>query len=217
MVYLIIVGGLIAYLIGSIPTSVWYGKATQGIDIRDYGSGNAGATNTFRTLGKKAGIFVMVIDIFKGFVATSLAYLFVVVDAPLSTNQLIVCQLIYGFLAVVGHIFPVYERFKGGKGVASLLGMVLAVNTPAALICVVIFLIVFVISKYVSLGSMIAALSFPILLLMPKFNHDQPNPFLIGFGFLVFMLVVVTHKKNIRRLINGEENKTNLKLAKNRG
>ncbi|MBB6612975.1 glycerol-3-phosphate 1-O-acyltransferase PlsY [Pontibacter sp. Tf4] len=199
-----------AYLIGSVCTAVWLGKWYYGIDIRQHGSGNSGATNTFRVLGKKPGTIVMLIDIFKGWLATSLAGFLVLFNA-IPADDLIIYQLIMGMLAVIGHIFPVYERFKGGKGVATLLGMMLAIQTDVALLCMVIFVIVLFTSRYVSLGSMIAALSFPILLLLPRFHPD--NPILIIFGFILFAVVVLTHRKNINRLIAGEESKANIKIG----
>ncbi|WP_026463333.1 glycerol-3-phosphate 1-O-acyltransferase PlsY [Adhaeribacter aquaticus] len=200
---------LAAYLIGAIPTAVWVGRAFFGIDVRDYGSGNAGATNTFRVLGKKPGSFVMLFDIFKGWAATSLAnYLLLLNLIP--AENLIQYKLIMGVLAVLGHVFPVYVGFKGGKGVATLMGMVLAIHTPAALICLGIFIVVLLISRYVSLGSMIAAISFPLLLLMPRFHPDEP--LLIIFGFLLSAMVVLTHKKNINRLLHGQESKANIRI-----
>ena len=203
-----------AYLIGSICTAVWLGKWYYGIDIRKHGSGNSGATNTFRVLGKKPGTIVMLIDIFKGWAATSLASLLVLFDA-IPTDNLIVFQLLMGMIAVVGHIFPVYERFKGGKGVATLLGMMLAIEPEVALVCIVIFVVVLFVSKYVSLGSIIAALAFPMLLLLhPRFHPD--NPLLIIFGFILFAIVVITHRKNINRLIAGEESKANINLGRKR-
>jgi acyl phosphate:glycerol-3-phosphate acyltransferase len=204
---------LVAYLIGSISTAVWLGKWYYGIDIRQHGSGNSGATNTFRVLGKKPGTIVMLIDILKGWAATSLAGLLIVFEAIPDHHPIIYYQLAMGMLAVVGHIFPVYERFKGGKGVATLLGMMLAIQPEVALVCIVIFIIVLFISKYVSLGSMIAALAFPMLLLLhPRFHPD--NPVLIIFGFILFALVVITHRKNINRIIAGEESKANIRLSR---
>ena len=201
-----------AYLIGSICTAVWLGKWYYGIDIRKHGSGNSGATNTFRVLGKKPGTIVMLIDIFKGWAATSLANVLLLFDA-IHADNLIIFQLLMGMLAVVGHIFPVYERFKGGKGVATLLGMMLAIQPEAALVCIVIFVVVLLLSKYVSLGSMIAALAFPMLLLLhPRFHPD--NPILIIFGFILFAIVVITHRKNINRLIAGEESKANITIGR---
>ncbi|WP_347157836.1 glycerol-3-phosphate 1-O-acyltransferase PlsY [Pontibacter chitinilyticus] len=212
-IFLIAILCVAAYLIGSVCTAVWVGKAYYGIDIRQHGSGNSGATNTFRVLGKKPGTAVMLIDIFKGWLATSLAGLLIIFHA-IPAEQLVVFQLLLGALAVVGHIFPVYERFKGGKGVATLLGMVLAIQPLVALMCILIFVVVLLTSKYVSLGSMLAALAFPILLLLPRFHPD--NPILIIFGFVIFAVVVLTHRKNINRLIQGEESKANIHLGRKR-
>lgn len=209
-ILLIAVLFLAAYLIGSVSTAVWIGKAYYGVDIRQHGSGNSGATNTFRVLGKKPGTIVMLIDIFKGWAATSLAGLLVIFHM-VEADNLVIYQLIMGALAVLGHIFPVYEKFKGGKGVATLLGMMLAIHLEVALMCTVIFVIVLFTSKYVSLGSMIAALAFPILLLLPRFHPD--NPILIIFGFILFAVVALTHRKNINRLLQGEESKANIKLG----
>ncbi len=200
-----------AYLLGSLPTSVWLGQAYFGIDVRNFGSGNAGATNTFRVLGRKAGIIVMLVDILKGWTATSLALLLYLMNV-IPFDDLLMYKLLFGILSVLGHIFPIYVGFKGGKGVATLLGMVLAIHTEAALLCMVIFFVVLLTSKYVSLGSMIAALAFPILLLLPRFSPD--DPMMIVFGFVMFAIVVITHQKNIVRLINGEESRTNIRLRK---
>lgn len=205
----ILITGLIllaAYLIGAIPTAVWVGKSIYGIDVRQHGSGNAGATNTFRVLGKKPGAFVMAVDILKGWAATSLAHL-LVIWGLIDLDQLVLFKIILGVLAVVGHIFPVYAGFKGGKGVATLMGMVLAIHLPAALICLGIFVVVLLLFKYVSLGSMIAAIAFPLLLLLPRFHPEEP--LLIVFGFLLSGMVVLTHKKNIGRLLQGQESKVN--------
>jgi glycerol-3-phosphate acyltransferase PlsY len=210
-VLLIIAGFVMAYLLGSLPTSVWLGQAYFGIDVRNFGSGNAGATNTFRVLGRKAGIIVMLVDILKGWTATSLALLLYLMNV-IPFDDLLMYKLLFGILSVLGHIFPIYVGFKGGKGVATLLGMVLAIHTEAALLCMVIFFVVLLTSKYVSLGSMIAALAFPILLLLPRFSPD--DPMMIVFGFVMFAIVVITHQKNIVRLINGEESRTNIRLRK---
>ncbi|PIQ20745.1 MAG: acyl-phosphate glycerol 3-phosphate acyltransferase [Cytophagales bacterium CG18_big_fil_WC_8_21_14_2_50_42_9] len=195
---------LAAYLLGAIPTAVWVGKSFYGIDVRQHGSGNAGATNTFRVLGKKPGAFVMLVDILKGWAATSLANILVMLEV-ISPEKLILFKIILGILAVIGHIFPIYVGFKGGKGVATLMGMVLAIQPVAALICLGIFMVVLLVSKYVSLGSMIAAVAFPLLLLLPRFYPDEP--LLIVFGFILSLLVILTHKKNINRLLQGQESK----------
>jgi len=212
-ILLIAILGVAAYLIGSICTGVWVGKAYYGIDIRQHGSGNSGATNTFRVLGKKPGAAVMLIDVFKGWTATSLAG-FLIIFNVIPADQLVVYQLALGALAVLGHIFPVYERFQGGKGVATLLGMMLAIQPLVALMCIIVFVVVLFTSRYVSLGSMMAALAFPILLLLPRFHPD--NPILIIFGFVIFAVVVLTHRKNINRLLQGEESKANIHLGRRR-
>ena len=204
----IILGAFVAYLIGSFITAIWYGKHYHNIDIRTCGSGNAGATNTFRVLGKKAGTIVMLIDIFKGWVATSLAVFLVYFDI-IDKSQLDVYKLIYGLAAVTGHIFPIFERFKGGKGIATLLGMVFSIQFEAALVCLAVFLIVLITSKYVSLGSMISTLAFPLMIIFIPHFHTE-TPIIIVFGFAIFLMVVLTHKKNIKRLFLGEENKTYL-------
>lgn len=204
---------LAAYLTGAIPSAVWLGKSFFGVDVREHGSGNAGATNTFRVLGKKAGIIVMAADILKGSLATSYALILLNLSI-IHPDNIVFYKLVLGVIAVLGHIFPVYVNFKGGKGVATLLGMVLAIHLEAALICVLVFLVVFLISKYVSLGSMIAALAFPILLLLPRFSPDEP--ILIFFGFVLFLLVVLTHQKNIKRILNGEESKMQIRLKRPR-
>lgn len=210
-IILIIAAFIASYLIGSLPTALWYGQAFHGIDIRNYGSGNSGATNTFRVLGKKAGSIVMAVDVFKGWTATSIATILMHLDVFTEPN-LITYQLFIGIVAVIGHIFPVYAGFRGGKGVATLLGMVLAIHIEAALLCILIFFLVLLLSKYVSLGSMIASLAFPLLLLMPRFSPD--DPILIVFGFAMFAIVALTHQKNIIRLLHGEESRTNIRLRK---
>lgn len=195
-----------AYLLGSIPTSVWYGRAFFRVDVRDFGSGNAGATNTFRILGKRAGTIVLLCDMLKGYSAALLATLLLQSGYIAETNVLMF-KLIFGLIAVVGHLYPVFAQFRGGKGVATLLGMVLATHPEVAVVCIGIFLLVVIASQYVSLGSLLAALSFPILLLLRVFGQKE-SPLLIVFGFVVFLLVVLTHKKNISRIISGQESRT---------
>lgn len=195
-----------AYLLGSIPTSVWYGRAFFRVDVRDFGSGNAGATNTFRVLGKRAGTIVLLCDMLKGYSAALLATLLLQSGYIAETNVLMF-KLIFGLIAVVGHLYPVFAQFRGGKGVATLLGMVLATHPEVAVVCIGIFLLVVIASQYVSLGSLLAALSFPILLLLRVFGQKE-SPLLIVFGFVVFLLVVLTHKKNISRIISGQESRT---------
>ncbi|MEM9830873.1 MAG: glycerol-3-phosphate 1-O-acyltransferase PlsY [Bacteroidota bacterium] len=202
---------ILAYLLGSIPSAVWYGQRMYGIDVRQQGSGNAGATNTFRVLGKRAGIIVLLLDMLKGAAATSLARVLLQYDIILA-DRLVEFQLLLGIVAVVGHIFPVFTNFDGGKGVATLSGMVLIIQPVVALLCTLVFLTILISTKYVSLGSLLAALSFPLLLLLRPFRTGEP--LLVAFGFAMFILLVVTHQKNIRRLLNGDENRTYLFVKK---
>ena len=198
-----------AYLLGSVPTSVWVGRAFYGKDVRDYGSGNAGASNTFRVLGKKAGIPVLVFDIFKGWAAVKLIY-FTNLYLP-GTGDYINLQLGLGVAALVGHIFPVYVGFKGGKGVATLFGAVIAIEPTTSIIAISIFIISLLITKYVSLSSMIAGFSFPILIIVV---FKETNISLVIFSMVIAILLLFTHQKNIERLLAREENKANLKIKK---
>jgi len=203
----IILAVILAYVLGSTPTAVWYGLRFHQVDVRQHGSGNAGATNTFRVLGKQAGSIVMLVDILKGLSATMLAFVLVEAGA-IEKGQIVEYKLLLGIVAVVGHVFPFYTNFKGGKGVATLLGMVISIQPLVALSCILVFLVVLTLSKYVSLSSLLATLSFPVLLLVPPFKTDEP--ILIIFGFTMFLVLAITHKKNIRRIINGNESRTYL-------
>lgn len=199
---------ILAYLFGSIPTAVWIGQAFYGIDVREYGSGNAGATNTFRVLGKKAGIAVMFLDILKGYTATNLVYLIgLSVTGPQNSVQFVNYQLALGITAVMGHLFPVFAGFRGGKGIATLFGMILAVQSQAAMLCVLTFIIVLLITKYVSLSSILAGFSFPLSII---FIFQSPIRSVVLYGMCICVLILVTHQKNIERLIKGKESKVNL-------
>lgn len=205
-VLLISITIVVAYLLGSIPTAVWYGQGFFNLDIRKYGSGNAGATNTFRVLGKRAGTIVMLVDVLKGYTAAILATLLWYFNV-VSETEILTFKIVLGLVAVIGHLYPVFANFKGGKGVATLLGMMLATHPEMAAVCIGVFLLVVIASQYVSLGSIVAALAFPVLLLLRIFGQ-QESPILIVFGFVVFLLVVLTHQKNIARLLRGEESRT---------
>jgi len=205
----VIFWGIIAYVIGSIPSSIWIGKSYFGKDVRDFGSGNAGATNTFRVLGKRAGIIVLLLDILKGVTAASL--ILYMPSVSHGTDQYVNLQLLFGILAVVGHIFPVFENFNGGKGIATLFGMLIGIHYILAVACVALFIIVLLLTRYVSLSSILATISFPILTIY-IFNRDEP--LFIAFGIAAALMVVITHKKNIVRLLNGEETKANLFKSK---
>jgi len=200
-----IIFGLAAYLLGSIPTAVWIGKAKYGIDVREHGSNNAGATNTFRVLGKKPGIVVLLIDILKGFSAVFMPFVFGV--GAWGDDHLINVQLVAALLAVFGHVLPLFAGFKGGKGVATSLGVIIGIHPLAAGICVIVFLVVFISSKFVSLGAITAACCFPILL---AFYFKVDSIWLLAFSMLLSAAVIYVHRKNIGRLLKGEENKMNL-------
>lgn len=205
---LLILFGILAYFIGSIPTAVWYGKLIHGVDVREHGSGNPGATNTFRVLGKRAGTIVMLVDIAKGLLATFLATILLRM-AVLPEEKLIITKLVFGMVAVFGHIFPVFIRFRGGKGVATLLGMMIGIQPVVALLSALIFLTTLLTTKYVSLSSMLGALSFPLMLIfIPRFKSGEP--ILVIFGFFLALVVIWSHHKNVKRLLHGEENKTHL-------
>ncbi len=193
---------ILAYCIGSIPTAVWVSKYYFGIDIREYGSGNAGATNTFRVLGSKWGTLVMVIDVLKGLAAVKLALLlpyYIENDFALTNFQIGL-----GMAAVLGHIFPIWAQFKGGKGVATLFGLVIGISPWTALCCSGIFLLVLYLTRFVSLSSILASIAFPIFILV-IFNVD--NHAYRVFAIVVALLVILTHQKNISRLLKGSESK----------
>lgn len=206
-----IIGVLIAYLTGAIPTAVWLGQVSHGVDIRDFGSGNSGATNSFRILGRKIGIQVLIIDIIKGAVAVNLSYYFAY-SIP-GTENFTSFQLVLGLFAILGHIFPVYAGFKGGKGIATLLGVLLAIHPDAALYCIIIFLLVFLLTRYVSLGSMLAALAFPFIVII-VFQERAES--LAIFSMFISIMVLITHQKNIERLLKRKESRAILYRFKRR-
>jgi glycerol-3-phosphate acyltransferase PlsY len=198
---------IIAYLFGSIPTAVWVGKAWYGIDVREHGSKNAGATNTFRVLGKKPGRIVLLIDVFKGALATLFPVISSHIYLHLEVDALVEVQLLAAIFAVTGHVFPIFAQFRGGKGVATSLGVIIGLQPFAALICLIIFLVVFIISKFVSLGAICASVAFPLVV---RFILKEESLLLVGFSVLLSGLVIFAHRKNIGRLIKGEESKMNL-------
>lgn len=193
---------IIAYLIGSIPTALLVSKRFFGIDIREYGSGNMGATNTFRVLGSRYGTMVMLIDILKGMAAVMLYnFLPFYLHHELARTNL---MLGLGLAAVAGHIFPVFANFKGGKGVATLLGMVLAIQPVIAVCCIGIFALVLFLTRYVSLSSILAAIALPVCVL---WIWNESEILYRIFTLLVAILVIVTHQKNIGRLLRGVESR----------
>ena len=196
-----IFGLCLAYLIGSVPSAVWIGKAFYGIDVREYGSGNAGATNTFRVLGKKPGWVVLLLDILKGFFSVKLAYL--IGDYEPLSPEFIDFELALAVCGLLGHIFPVYVGFRGGKGVATMLGILIGVHPPAAGICAMVFLVSFMITRYVSLSSMLAGITFPVVIMVFYSTNSSINI----FSLAVAIMILVTHQRNIERLFAGEESR----------
>lgn len=202
IISLSVIAVVLAYLAGSIPSSVWAGKLFHGIDIREHGSGNAGATNTIRVLGWKTGIPVLIFDLFKGWLAAMLPKF--LAAAPENSETMMVLMIVCGMAAILGHVFPLFAGFRGGKGVATTFGVLLALHPLLTLTCAGIFLLVLFISGYVSLSSMTAVTMFPILLVTV---FRTPSAILIIFSVVVALAVIITHTKNIGRLLRGEENK----------
>jgi glycerol-3-phosphate acyltransferase PlsY len=195
---------VLAYLIGSIPTAVWISRTVYGTDIREHGSGNAGATNTFRVLGSKAGAVVLLGDMLKGFLAVKLSLL-----SPYAwdSEQITNLQVALGLFAVLGHIFPIWAEFRGGKGIATLFGMILAIQPLVAVTLVGVFLLMLFLTRYVSLSSICASITFPLLIL---FIFRMPELSYRVFAIATACLVVLTHYKNITRLLHGNESKVPL-------
>lgn len=205
---------ILSYLIGSIPNSIIISKAVSGIDIRQHGSGNAGGTNVLRVLGWKYGLIVIFLDALKGAIAVVLIARLFYGPLPFENvspfDDFTLIQIIAGMSAVIGHIWTVFAGFKGGKGIATALGMLLTLITVDMLIAVGVFTLVVLISRYVSLGSIIAAISVPATLFIREnlFHVDIPGystlfPFILG----ITALVIFTHRKNLIRLLRGNENK----------
>lgn len=202
-----------SYLVGSIPSSIWMGKLFKGVDIRDFGSGNAGATNTFRLLGWKPGVIVLLIDFFKGFSCSlwisQLAYH--IGSGPVSLFDFWdvhpFLKIACGVVAVIGHMFPIYANFDGGKGMATAAGMLCGIEPVSVGITAGVFLIVMLISRYVSLASLVAAFIYPLLLVVLRysFGWDLDGSVLI-FGALIGIGIIIKHRGNIKRLLNGTEN-----------
>jgi len=202
VIYLTAIALILSYLAGSIPSAVWAGKLFHGIDIREHGSGNAGATNTIRVLGWKTGVPVLIFDLAKGWLAGSLPLF--LNAAPEGSSQMLALQIACGVAAIIGHVFPVFAGFRGGKGVATTFGVLLSLQPLLTLTCAGIFLAVLLISRYVSLSSIIAGIMFPVLL-MTVFH--TPSLLFRIFSVVIAVALVVTHWKNIGRLIRGEEKK----------
>ena len=205
---------LLSYLVGSIPSSIWVGKIVKGVDIRNHGSGNAGATNTFRLLGWQPGVAVLAIDFLKGFASSywisQLAYH--IGSGPVSMFEFwslaSFLSITCGIAAVVGHMFPLYANFDGGKGMATAGGMLCGIEPVSVGIAAVFFLIVLLTSRFVSLASLVAAFVYPLVLVVLRYGYswDIDGSILIFAGF-IGLAIIIKHKGNIKRLLNGTENK----------
>jgi len=202
-----IIVAIIAYCLGSVSFSVLISKKMAGFDVREKGSKNAGSTNVLRTVGKKAAIITLICDILKGVIAVAIAVL--LGNLVEGTDKALLAQ-IAGLFAVIGHTFPVFFKFKGGKGVATALGVLFIINWQIALICLVFALLLMVITKIVSVGSLAAAVLFPVLTMFITTNYITPGNYLI-FGILMAVFIIYNHRANLKRLANGTENKINLK------
>lgn len=203
---------IIAYLLGSISFSVIISKKMAGFDVREKGSGNAGTTNVLRTVGKKASIITLICDILKGVVAILVAYIAGLILKD-SVDKALLIQLA-GLAVIIGHTFPIYFGFKGGKGIATALGVLLITNWNIGLICLVFALVLMIITKMVSLGSLAAAVLFPILIIfMPHTSYLVDGNYII-YGILIAALVIFNHRANVKRLLTGTENKIDFKKIK---
>ena len=217
--YCIITLVIIAYLLGSIPSAVWIGQHYYGIDIREYGSKNAGTTNVLRVLGWRASLPVFVIDFIKGFMAVTVMSL-MRYDEHITSAMLINLRIIATVAVVLGHIFPLFANFKGGKGVATIVGAVTGIQPEIALICFGVWFIIFMLWHYVSLASMIAGCCFPVLVAIfsgsSYARHGEMSVTFLIFSVIVAALLLWTHRKNIARLKNGTESKIILWKHKNK-
>ena len=205
-----IIVAIIAYLLGSISFSVIISKKMAGFDVREKGRGNAGSTNVLRTVGKKAAVLTLICDCLKGVLAILIAYIAGNIVKDIDKSLLV--QLA-GIFVVIGHTFPVFFKFKGGKGVATSLGVLLMVNWQIGLICLVFALVLMALTRFVSLGSVAAAVLFPVLTVFIRTNYLVPGNYII-FGIILAVLVIFNHRENVKRLLEGKENKLSFKSTK---
>lgn len=212
---------ILSYLVGSIPTSIIISKLSHGIDIREHGSGNAGGTNVMRVLGWKKGLLVIILDALKGAFAVVVIARLHYGGLPFQNvspfDDFTLVQIIAGIAAVIGHIWTVFAGFRGGKGIATALGMLIMIVTVDMLIALGIFILVVSISRYVSLGSILAAVSVPLTLIFREnvlHDHIQSYGTILPFVVALALLVIFTHRKNVIRLLNGTESKLSFKKKK---
>lgn len=212
MTYYILMG-IIAYLIGSINFSIILSKKMAGFDVRQKGSGNAGTTNMLRAVGKKAAAITLVLDILKGVVSILIAILLGKLCSNVIVNDVNPAILVQvaGVCAILGHTFPIYFGFKGGKGIATALGILLITNWQIGLICLVFALVIIIITRTVSIGSIAATILFPVLtLFLGKENFIVTGSYFI-YSVIIALIVCFNHRENIKRLVNGTENKLSFK------
>lgn len=211
-----IIVAIIAYLLGSISFSVIFSKKMAGFDVRQKGSGNAGTTNVLRSVGKKAAVFTLICDVLKGVVAILIACLVGKIVKDLNNSLLV---QIAGIAVIIGHTFPIFFGFKGGKGIATSLGVLLVTNWNIGLICLVFALVLMALTRIVSLGSIAAAILFPVLVLCMSTNVYISNAYIAEGNYIIYaiilaVLVVFNHRANVKRLLNGTENKLDFKKIK---
>ena len=207
-----IIVAIIAYLMGSISFSVIISKKMAGFDVREKGSGNAGTTNVLRTVGKKASILTLICDILKGVIAVLVAYIVGLIIKEGIDKALLI--QIAGIAVILGHTFPIFFGFKGGKGIATALGVLMITNWNIGLICLVFALVLMILTKIVSLGSVAAGILFPVLIIfMPHTAYLVDGSYII-YSILLAVLVVFNHRANVKRLLEGKENKLDFKKIK---
>ena len=197
---------VIAYLIGSVSSSIIIGKHFYGIDVRDYGSNNPGANNTQRVLGWKMGLIVFAFDVIKGVIAVQLVRF---LPFEPETNPYVASQIVFGLAAILGHIFPVFHNFRGGKGVATLVGVLLSIHPFAVLLCLIVFFIVFFITRYISLSVIAAVTCFPFMVnfIFALWLQPEETLTLKIFSIIAGVTIWLTHISNIKRIVNGKEEK----------
>lgn len=215
--YLLLLIVLLSYLVGSIPTSIIVGKLVKGIDIRNYGSGNAGGTNVYRVLGWKYGILVILLDALKGAVAVVLVARLHYGNIPFENatpfDDFTLVQIMAGVAAVIGHVWTIFAGFRGGKGIATALGMLMTIITVDMLVALAVFIIVVSVTKYISLGSILGAISVPLILIIREniFHVNIPGyNVVLPFTIAICLLILFTHRANLKRLVAGKENRISL-------
>ncbi|MBU2493817.1 MAG: glycerol-3-phosphate 1-O-acyltransferase PlsY [Bacteroidetes bacterium] len=211
----------LSYLVGSIPTSIIMSKLVKNIDIRNYGSGNAGGSNVFRVLGWKYGVSVILLDAFKGVIAVIFISRLYYGSFPFPNatpfDDFTLVQFIAGIAAVIGHVWTIFAGFKGGKGIATALGFLITIITIDMIVALGVFILVVSISRYISLGSMLAAVSIPFIMVVREniFGVDiQSYHTILPFSVAIAFFVIYTHRANLSRLLNGNENKITFSKSK---